>query len=365
MAEPVTLFVAALACAAVIGFAAHRASLCNVRAVAEIMTSGSAHMLGSLLQAALWMALMAGILTLVAGWSPRPVLMPAQATWAVAGGGIFGVGAALNGGCSLSTLHRLADGELGMLATLLSFALGVLAWSSAGGGAAHAASLQAVVPLWTRWPTLAPWLLAVLVLWALQRVRTFRQLAAAATDTSPAATLTERVFAPAYPLAVSAALMGLAGGALYALQGAWSYTNHLRASVLQAWSGGPAPAATHTALVGALIAGMLLSAIQRGSWRLSVPPAVGSWLRHIGGGVLMGAGAAMVPGGNDTLLLNALPTLAAQAIAAYIAMLAGITLVLWLMRYARWPMPTVLCTPDGCHEAAAPLHHTSSQGDPG
>jgi hypothetical protein len=44
----------ALACAALIGFAAHRASLCNVRAVAELMTSGSAHMLWSLLQAMLW-----------------------------------------------------------------------------------------------------------------------------------------------------------------------------------------------------------------------------------------------------------------------------------------------------------------------
>ena len=34
-----------LLCALLIGFAAHRASLCNVRAVAEIMSTGSAHML--------------------------------------------------------------------------------------------------------------------------------------------------------------------------------------------------------------------------------------------------------------------------------------------------------------------------------
>ena len=69
-------FALALVCAALVGFAAHRASLCNVRAVAEIMTSGTTHMLGSLMQAALWMALLAGVLSLVAGRSLPPVSMP-------------------------------------------------------------------------------------------------------------------------------------------------------------------------------------------------------------------------------------------------------------------------------------------------
>ena len=55
--------------------------------------------------------------------------------------------------------------------------------------------------------------------------------------------------------------------------------------------------------------------------------------------MLMGAGAAMVPGGNDTLLLNALPTLAMQAVGAYVAMLVGITTVLWLMRRTHMSMP--------------------------
>lgn len=57
----------ALACAALIGFAAHRASLCKVRAVAEIMASGSAHMFWSLLQAVLWMATLTGVMALLFG----------------------------------------------------------------------------------------------------------------------------------------------------------------------------------------------------------------------------------------------------------------------------------------------------------
>ena len=45
--------------------------------------------------------------------------------------------------------------------------------------------------------------------------------------------------------------------------------------------------------------------------------------------------AAMLPGGNDTLLLSAIPTLSLQAVAAYVALLAGIAIALWAMQYAR------------------------------
>ena len=193
------------------------------------MTSGTAHMLGSLMQAALWMTLLAGGLALLAGHALPPVLLFVPASGALAGGWLFGVGAALNGRCSLSTMHRLADGELGMLATLVGFALGVVLWSMSGPniGMIHG-ELSPVTTIWQRWPALAPWLLGLLMLWALARTATLLRRA----RTSPSMSLGRRVLAPRYPLAVSAALMGLAGGALYATQGAWSYTNHLRTSVL-------------------------------------------------------------------------------------------------------------------------------------
>lgn len=358
MSLPLLLFGTALACAALIGFAAHRASLCNVRAVAEIMNGGSAHMLGSLLQAALWMATLTGVLVLGFGWVLPPVVMPSQPGWAVAGGWLFGVGAALNGGCSLSTLHRLADGELGMLATLAGFVLGVLVWALAG--PLHAGMvLLPLVPAWTRWPAAAPWLLLALVLWALLRLHAFSRL----VRLQPGQSLRQRVLAPSYRLSVSAAVMGLAGGLLYATQGAWSYTNHLRTSVLHAWGGGSAASGTHGALVAALVAGMAVSALHRGSVNWRRPSGIGRWLRHGAGGLLMGAGAAMVPGGNDTLLLSSLPTLAWQAAAAYLSLLAGIASVLWLMRRARMPVPAVDCAPAGCSEAETGPAQQNSEYD--
>ena len=349
---PLPSFALALACAALMGFAAHRASLCNVRAVAEIMSSHTAHMLSSLMQAALWMALLVGAITLLADHPPPPVSMPSRMAWALAGGWLFGLGAALNGGCSLSTLHRLADGELGMLATLLGLALGVVSWAVlwTNGGIFRPVEFTPVTSLWTRWPALGPWVLLALALWALSRVAALRQLA----RSSASASIGQRVLAPRYHLTVSAALLGLAGGVLFSTQGAWSYTNHLRTSVLHAWAGGHAPAANHSALVVALVLGMVASAVQRGSIEWRRPQRAVAWLRHTGGGMLMGAGAAMVPGGNDTLLLNALPTLALQAIGAYLAMLAGIATVLWLMRLAHMSMPPLRCTEAGCAEVRSP-----------
>jgi hypothetical protein len=81
--------------AALLGFAAQRASICNVRAAAEVISSGSAHMLVGIGKTVLW---------LIAATMPFFWLMPATGSdlkaWAlswlsVAGGFVFGGGAAV------------------------------------------------------------------------------------------------------------------------------------------------------------------------------------------------------------------------------------------------------------------------------
>src|SRR5215467_14088234 len=112
---------------AMTGFAAHRASVCTVRAVLEIWHARTARMLTSFLKTALWAALVFGLLTLLepkqsmlAVLEPRPL--------AIAGGFLFGIGAACNGACSYSTLQRVADGDLWGLTTLAGMALGLFGW---------------------------------------------------------------------------------------------------------------------------------------------------------------------------------------------------------------------------------------------
>ena len=335
--------------AMLIGFAAHRASLCNVRAVAELMGNGSSHMLRSLLQAVLWMATLSGVLALAFGVSLQPVGVRAPVTWALAGGWTFGFGAALNGGCSLSTLHRLADGELGMGATLLGVVLGLLSWPwlTAFG---PSPTLTPVPSPWQRWPELAPWALLALLAWMAWQLRAMHRQARHPDGGGWLA----RLLAPSYSLAVGAALLGLAGGWLFALQGPWSYSGYVRDLLLHRHGLAQAPSGFHALLVAALVAGMVASAWQRGSLRWKHPGSAARWARHGAGGLFMGMGAALVPGGNDTLLLGALPALTSTAALAYASLLVGIASGLMLLRLARVPMAPFTCDATGCSESPTP-----------
>ena len=81
------------------------------------------------------------------------------------------------------------------------------------------------------------------------------------------------------------------------LHGSWTYTGALREIA------GLRPAtALQAGLAVALFAGMLISARLRGAARLRRPRAVAS-ARRFAGGLLMGVGSALIPGGNAVLVL--------------------------------------------------------------
>lgn len=327
-----------LSFAMLIGFAAHRASLCTVRAVAEIMSSRTAWMLTSFLKAAAWAAAIAGAHMLLDPAAAVPALVRTPHAVSLAGAFVFGVGAAINGGCSLSTLQRLADGDLSMLATLAAFVCGVLAANQL---AAHlgGSDLGQATSFWNSGHALVLPLLLLLWLWVLlEAIRLLRSPAVAAG-------FRDRLLAPAYRLSSAAALLGIAGGLLYGLQGAWSYSNFLRAEAVS-WQGdAPTPTALHALLVIAMLAGMLASSWQRRSFALGT-----HWRqlpRRVAGGLLMGIGAALVPGGNDTLILAAIPTASVWALANYFALIAGVA-ALFAMRMTMGKLFVVECGGDLC-----------------
>src|SRR3954453_6410571 len=116
--------------AAVLGFAAHRASVCTVRAVAELTSARTGHMFFSIIKSSLWVMavilpflwLMPSAASKVTGWTLTAV--------ALAGGFVFGLGAGINGACAYSTMARMVDGECRMLLTIAGFALGVAAYGA-------------------------------------------------------------------------------------------------------------------------------------------------------------------------------------------------------------------------------------------
>ncbi|MDX1576397.1 MAG: YeeE/YedE thiosulfate transporter family protein [Kiloniellales bacterium] len=334
------LLLLSLGFAAVLGFAAHRASICTVKAVEEVLTTRRAFMLLSFAKTVLWVMAVTALLVWALPESRAKLTGWQVSLGGLAGGLVFGMGAVLNKGCAFSTLTRLGGGQLSMLVSLAGFALGVLALGLLEPPAPASTALTsdalrvesglgarvvvAALGLWGLWET-----------WRLWRSRpageSFRALA-----------LAER-----YRLSTAALLLGLSNGLLYALHGTWAYTSTLTRGVQQATGDGTGPAPIAWLLFVFLVVGVVASAWQRQSFRLRWRPRPG-WLSYLAGGALMGFGAALVPGGNDVLILHAIPTLSPHALPAYLAMLLGIFVSLVVMRRMGASLETIDCSGDIC-----------------
>jgi uncharacterized protein len=64
-------------------------------------------------------------------------------------------------------------------------------------------------------------------------------------------------------------------------------------------------------------------------WRLHVG-GVNQWLLAVCGGLLMGLGVALIPGGNDTMLLIGLPLMVPHLLAAYATVYTTLIVIAWL-----------------------------------
>src|SRR5271155_4246862 len=82
--------------AAVLGFAAHRASICNVKAVAEVISTGRFYLLAGIFKSVVWVfVLTVPFLLLMPSASERLIGTRLSAATLV-GGFVFGLGAAIN-----------------------------------------------------------------------------------------------------------------------------------------------------------------------------------------------------------------------------------------------------------------------------
>jgi len=339
------------ALALLIGFAADRAGICTVKAVEEVLTTRRAYFLLSFGKTALWVVGITALITLIFDLDNELSSSYRITLGAFLGGLVFGIGAVLNGGCAFSTLTRLGKGNLGMLVTLSGFALGLLLY-------------LAVEPEWTvpvrsevrptprpmEWTSVA---IAIVVgAWMLwEVVRLLRSVSEPRWR--------QRIAAHRYRLSTTAALMGTANGVLYAMLGTWAYTHTFRLAL-----SGPGAASVDASstvsmsllwfLFAALVAGVFISAVVGRNFCLSWKPKP-QWLGYALGGLLMGIGAAMIPGGNDVLILHSIPGLSPHGLPAFAAVLLGIALALEVFKYFGAGIPVVDCSGDLCRETSNEL----------
>ena len=305
-------FVVAVLGAGLMGYAIQSGATCTVYAVSELIEQRRATRLIAMLEAGLWVALVltvAGVLH----W-PRTV-PPAYSVSAatVAGGILLGLGATVNGACVFGSVARIGSGELGFAATPLGYWAGVIghdrligqaeAGASQGAAALH---LPAIVIL--AFGAYAVFRALRTIHWTLTRPR---------TDSQP------HLWHPYEATLV----IGVTFAILMIVAGAWTYTD-----ALADLARGMSPAVGWRLILFLVLLGGARLAGRRNGRSEWIAPGAGRVISSLGGGALMGLGGALIPGGNDGLVLVGLPYLMPYALVALASMALTIAVALGLGR---------------------------------
>jgi hypothetical protein len=299
--------VLAILAAGAFGFVSQRSGLCMVEAVEQIIDRRPPSIALMMVTAIIASAAGVFLLTNTFSTATLAVLMVNLSAAGLLGGFAFGLGAALNGGCAFSTMNRFARGDLRMLGTLLGLFVGPLLLMDSG-ATASSETLTISGP--------GALLLALLCVLAVFAFSLQEPPFESTTGGEPPDTMLKLVL----PMLV----LGIAGGMLFATHGNWTYLDTLRSTGMALMNSADAPGALRWIVASTAVLGAALAAFLNRTLHLQTPANAWALLRHLLGGSLMGSGAAIVGGGNDEVLLAAIPRGASGALVTATMIVIGI-----------------------------------------
>ena len=316
MLKGLTFVVVAL-CAVTMGFAIQRGATCTVAAVEEVVARRGAGRLIALVEASAWVA--GGLLIAHRlHWLAQVPTGYAVTGWTVAGAVLLGIGAFVTRACVFGAIARLGSGDWAYAATPLGFYLGCVSVNSVF--APTAAQGLGASPVFLAAPAATAWLIAGWLVWRIAtplvgRRGMLREL------------LERRLWSPH----AATVVIGLAFLVMLVLAGAWAYTDVLA----ELANGMVHDVGARTALLMCLLAGAIVGGWTAGRLRFARIRAA-SLARCLIGGVLMGWGSLLIPGGNDGLILVGMPLLWPYAWVAFATMCLTIGSAQWVqLRLAR------------------------------
>jgi Sulphur transport len=302
----------AMICAALMGYAIQRGGTCMVAALEEVVTKQRASKFVALFEAGLWVAGGLVVANLLGGLTMAPASHAIGAT-TIMGGAVLGIGALVNRACVFGTIARLGSGDWAFAFTPVGFYLGCLAASPLRSGPVGVAT---PAPLFSM-PSLIVAPLALFAIW--RGWGAFRAICEKR--------FASHIWSPHQATMV----IGLATLAMMLAVGSWAYSEVLT-DLARGMSEHTLP---KLVLFAGLFAGALLGGWTAGKLRtaLPFPRAIA---RCLVGGVQMGCGSVLIPGGNDGLTLVGLPMMLPYAWVALVSMaLAIICGMLLERRFAR------------------------------
>ncbi|TXG84205.1 MAG: hypothetical protein E6R12_05340 [Sphingomonadales bacterium] len=274
-----------LAACAALGFSIQKGGTCMVAAVEEFWTTRRVRLGRSLIETALWVTLLVGVAALLGLTVPAtPDAVPGLSV--AVGGVLLGLGAWLNGACALGTLAKIGSGQWAFFVTLAGIIVGVEISASAGLISETDMRLRAMPSVGALiFPSGS--LLIVLHWRALLGRRD--------GDREHRKDLQWATVA----IGICITIIGLSVGS-------WSYTAALRAIL----NHGPLAHRFDLAMLLAILGGAIVGGrIGKVAIKQATRSSLLENARHLGGGLLMGLGGGLVPGGNDQLILFNAPLL--------------------------------------------------------
>ncbi|MGF1720342.1 YeeE/YedE family protein [Vibrio kyushuensis] len=226
--------------------------------------------------------------------------------FSLVGGFLFGLGAAINSGCGVSTVSRLARGELVMLATVLGWFVAWLFFAPALPNELKGGEL--VISDFSRYVFLSFLTIIIVVSCCFMNATNRR-------------------------LWISMLGIGLMAGCVFLYEPHWTPSGLLKSMGGSLWQGQPEewPRIERFILVALLTLGMVSAALVTKSFVLRTSSLTRIW-KHLIAGVLMGLGAVMAGGGNDTQLLVAMPVLSLAGLSTVVCIILGIYVGILLLR---------------------------------
>ena len=283
-------FVVAALCAVTMGFAIQRGATCTVAAVDEVVGGHGFTRLVALVEASAWVS--GGLLIArQIGWLAQAPSGYVLNLWTVIGAALLGLGAFVNRACVFGAIARFGSGEWAYIVTPLGFYLGCLAVARLVAPSPpeglDAGSVVLAAPGIVAWGVAAffAWRIAVPLV---QHRNVLREL------------LTRHLWSPH----AATTVIGITFLFTLLLVGAWAYTDALA----ELARGMAHSVGARALLLVCLLAGALIGGWTAGRFKHTRISAT-ALLRCVAGGMLMGGGSLLIPGGNDGLILVGMPLL--------------------------------------------------------
>jgi uncharacterized membrane protein YedE/YeeE len=307
-----------------VGFAMKRGGLCAYAAAVQIVQDKKIERMMVFLGAAAW----ATLIVLPLYWSTSHEattlrlslsLTHNQVLTTVIGGAVLGIGAFLNKGCFFGAFVQLVSGNLNYLATLAGLSAGVIFTHTYLNQLIP--STQKITDVAQPNPTAFLWLvgMSIFALFMLFSVKLHSK-----GFVQKIAGLCTLNWQSSFAMVV----IGIGGGLLYSTVNGWNYADVLTDATTKLIDD-QAIAPSTTAIISTLsmIVGGVIAAIT--AKEFAIKPAQSLIIvACFTGGLLMGLASLLIPGGNDSLLLKGIPSLAPHALIGFAAM---VTMMLFLV----------------------------------